>query len=209
VLIAEDDARVARQTARLIDSLGYAVVGVAGDGVQAVNMTATTQPDVVLMDLLMPELDGLEASRRIQARSRVPIVALSGVTTDEMGEAAGKAGIAAFLVKPLRPHEVVCSISHVLARHAMTSQGPRPRWATPKLEQTAADTQHDENGATEQDRDADPPVPLPMCSLCKRVRTATSCWSSIEGYLLSYHGVQVTHGLCPACVRERYPDFID
>ena len=77
VLIAEDDFLVSRMIVRVIDGLGHEVVGSAADGEQAIEMTKSLRPDVLLMDIQMGEMDGTEACRRIQETCPVPVVILT------------------------------------------------------------------------------------------------------------------------------------
>ena len=105
ILIAEDDERTCILLQNMLENLGYPIIGSAGDGLEAVEKALALKPDVVLLDIGMPVLDGLEAARRILAEVLVPIVVLTGMSDDETLEQARLLGVQAFLLKPLSSKE--------------------------------------------------------------------------------------------------------
>jgi len=105
ILIAEDDERTCILLQSMLESLGYPIVGTASDGLDAVQKTLSLKPGVVLLDIGMPTIDGLEAARRILAQVLVPIVVLTGMSDDETLEQARALGVQAFLLKPLSSKE--------------------------------------------------------------------------------------------------------
>jgi diguanylate cyclase (GGDEF)-like protein/PAS domain S-box-containing protein len=116
ILIAEDDFLVGRSTAALLEKAGYAVVGQAADGREAVEMTQSLRPDVILMDIKMPVMDGIESTRRIYETCPTPVVALTAYDTPEVAERAIAAGAGAYLTKPASPQEMERAISVTIAR---------------------------------------------------------------------------------------------
>lgn len=116
VLIAEDDYLAREKIKELIETIGYTLVGEATNGQEAVEMASALAPDVILMDIQMPVMDGLEATRRIQSRSPVPVVVLSAFQTPELIEQASKAGVGAYLVKPPTAREIDRTITIAVAR---------------------------------------------------------------------------------------------
>lgn len=105
ILIAEDDERTRILLQNMLENLGYPIIGCASDGLEAVEKTFNLKPEVVLLDIGMPVLDGLEAARRIFAKVLVPIVVLTGMSDDETLEQARELGVQAFLLKPLSSKE--------------------------------------------------------------------------------------------------------
>jgi len=103
VLVAEDDFLVHQMVAGQLRREGYEVVGAALDGQEAVRMTEALAPDVVLMDVRMPQMDGLEAAQAIAAKCPTPVVLLTAYDAPELVERAAEVGVDAYLVKPPKP----------------------------------------------------------------------------------------------------------
>jgi DNA-binding NarL/FixJ family response regulator len=123
VLLADDQALVRAGFRVLIDSdPGYEVVGEATDGAEAVTLAASSRPDVVLMDIRMPNVDGIEATRRIVADPRTEDVRVLVLTTFDLDEyvfQALRAGASGFLLKDTRPAELLNAIDVVAAGEAL------------------------------------------------------------------------------------------
>jgi AmiR/NasT family two-component response regulator len=115
VLVAEDDYLVAEMVKGLLEDAGYTIVGEAADGLKAVEMTQSLRPDVVMMDIGMPDMDGIEATRLIYERCPTPVVILTAYETEELVESATEAGVGAYLVKPPSVREIERAISVALA----------------------------------------------------------------------------------------------
>jgi response regulator NasT len=116
VLTAEDNA-VARADLRLVlEEAGFDVVADARDGVEAVELAREHQPDVIVLDLGLPRLDGIQASRRILAERPVPIVALTG-RSRALADEAIAAGASSFVLKPFHSAQVVEAVTTALATH--------------------------------------------------------------------------------------------
>ncbi len=116
VLIVEDEPLVGEMIQRTLDDVGYTVVGKAVDGLQAIELTQTLRPDVVLMDLEMPKMGGIEATHCIHASCPTPVVILSAYETQDLVERASQAGAGAYLVKPPDAREMERAITIALAR---------------------------------------------------------------------------------------------
>jgi NarL family two-component system response regulator LiaR len=115
VLIVDDQAIVRKGTmARLAQVTGISVVGEAADGQAAIEQAATLNPDVILMDLVMPKVDGIAAIQQISARQpTVRILALTSFATDDKIFPALKAGALGYLLKDAEPEELVAAIHQV------------------------------------------------------------------------------------------------
>jgi DNA-binding NarL/FixJ family response regulator len=131
VLLADDQALVRAGFAALLDAQeDMSVLGQAGDGAEAVRLTRAEVPDVVLMDIRMPVLDGLEATRQIAADPRLADVRVIILTTFELDEyvfEALRAGASGFLVKHTEPVELIRAVRVVAAGDALLSPGVTKR----------------------------------------------------------------------------------
>ncbi|MGH8884240.1 MAG: ANTAR domain-containing response regulator [Egibacteraceae bacterium] len=117
VLIAEDDPVIALGLEAKLVALGHQVVGRVGDGEAAVAVAERAQPDAVVMDLVMPGMDGLEAARRITDSRGVAIVAITAYDDPDLVARAIDAGVAAYLVKPVDAGQVDSALRFAVARY--------------------------------------------------------------------------------------------
>ncbi len=117
VLIAEDETIIRLDLRQLLESEGLVVCAEAADGLQAVELARETEPDVAILDMKMPNLDGIEAARRIYAERPIPIVMLTAYADPVLVERAIGAGVFAYLVKPFRSTDVVPTVRAAVARH--------------------------------------------------------------------------------------------
>ncbi|MER5845798.1 response regulator transcription factor [Streptomyces sp. NPDC002012] len=131
VLLADDQTLVRAAFAMLVESdRDMEVVGQASNGLEAVELTRAHRPDLVVMDIRMPELDGIEATRRIAADEHlagVKVLVLTTYDTDEHIVDALRAGASGFLVKDTRPAELLAAIRTVAAGESLLSPGPTAR----------------------------------------------------------------------------------
>ncbi len=116
VLVVDDDGLVAGMVQTLMVQEGYEVVGVVGDGRAALEAVARYQPDIVVMDLQMPEMDGIEATRRIQEICPTPVVVLTAHDDLQLTAEAARAGVGAYLVKPPNGRNLARAITVARAR---------------------------------------------------------------------------------------------
>jgi response regulator NasT len=131
VLIAEDETVIRLDLRNLLEEHGFLVCGEARDGIEAVELARELEPDVCLLDVKMPRLDGIEAARRISAERPVAIVALTAFGDRELVERAVGAGVFAYLVKPFREHDVAAAIRTAAVRHAELVAARRELGAQP------------------------------------------------------------------------------
>jgi len=116
VLIVEDEPLVGEMIRGLLEEMKYVVVGIAADGLQAIEMTQCLRPDVVLMDIGLPDMDGVEATRQIYESCPTPVVVLTAYDTPELVRLASVAGVGAYLVKPPKAREIERAITITMAR---------------------------------------------------------------------------------------------
>jgi response regulator NasT len=117
VLIAEDETIIRLDLKTLLERAGYEVCAEAQDGEEAVELARSMQPDVAVLDVKMPRLDGIEAARRILDERPIPIVMLTAYGQDELVSRAVEAGVFGYLVKPFREQDLLPAIHTARARH--------------------------------------------------------------------------------------------
>jgi response regulator NasT len=117
VVIAEDEAIIRLDLKELLVEEGYDVVGETGRGDQVIDLVRELVPDLVILDIKMPGLDGLSAARQIAGERAAAVVVLSAFSQRELVEQARDAGALAYLVKPFQKHDLIPAIEVALARH--------------------------------------------------------------------------------------------
>jgi len=118
VVIAEDEALIRLDLAEMLQEEGYDVVGQAGDGEKAVELAREQRPDLVVLDVKMPKLDGISAAERIAEQRIAPVVILTAFGQRELVERARDAGAMAYLVKPFNKSDLVPAIEMAVSRFA-------------------------------------------------------------------------------------------
>jgi len=118
VVVAEDEALIRLDLVEMLREEGYDVVGEAADGEEAVRLATALRPDVVMLDVKMPVLDGITAAERIVAARIAPVVMLTAFSQRELVERARDAGVMAYLVKPFTQGELVPAIELAVGRYA-------------------------------------------------------------------------------------------
>jgi response regulator NasT len=118
VVIAEDEALIRMDLAEMLTEEGYDVVGQAGDGAKAVELAETLRPDLVILDVKMPVLDGISAAERIASQRIAPVVILTAFSQRDLVERARDAGAMAYLVKPFSVTDLVPAIEMAVSRFA-------------------------------------------------------------------------------------------
>ena len=118
VLVVEDEALIRLDLAEMLTEEGYVVAGEAADGEQAVELARRLHPDLVIMDIKMPKVDGITAATSIVEERIAPVVMLTAFSQRELIEQARDAGAMAYLVKPFARHELVPAIELAVSRFA-------------------------------------------------------------------------------------------
>lgn len=118
VVIADDESLIRMDLREMLTNLGYLVVGEVADGRSAVNQARELRPDVVVMDIKMPDMDGIEAAQILTEERIAPVVLISAYSQRDLVQRAREAGVVAYLVKPYREEELTPAIEVALARFA-------------------------------------------------------------------------------------------
>jgi two-component system, response regulator PdtaR len=117
ILIAEDETIIRLDLRALLEKAGLEVCAEARDGLEAVEFARSKRPDLAILDVKMPRLDGIEAARRILDERPIPIVMLTAYGQDELVSRAVEAGVFGYLVKPFRESDLLPAIATARARH--------------------------------------------------------------------------------------------
>ena len=118
VLVVEDEALIRMDLAEMLTEEGYVVAGEAGNGEQALELARRLHPDLVIMDIKMPKVDGITAAAAIVEERIAPVVMLTAFSQRDLIEQARDAGAMAYLVKPFARHELVPAIELAVSRFA-------------------------------------------------------------------------------------------
>ena len=117
VIVAEDEALIRMDIVETLRDNGFDVVGEAGDGERAVELATELRPDLVVMDVKMPKLDGISAAERLNKDNIAPVVLLTAFSQKELVERAAQAGALAYVVKPFTPNDLLPAIEIALSRY--------------------------------------------------------------------------------------------
>ena len=116
VVIAEDEAIVRLDLREILEEQGFEVVGETGRGDEAVTLVEEHRPDLAILDVKMPGMDGLRAAREITSRHQVAVLLLTAFSQRDFIEEARDSGVSAYLIKPFQPRELLPAIADVLAK---------------------------------------------------------------------------------------------
>ncbi|MEY4425474.1 MAG: hypothetical protein RJB56_1101 [Actinomycetota bacterium] len=117
VIVAEDESLIRMDIVETLREFGFDVVAEAGDGEQAVALCEQHKPDLLVMDIKMPNMDGITAAEKI-APMKIPVVLLTAFSQKELVDRASEAGAMAYVVKPFTPNDLMPAIEIALSRHA-------------------------------------------------------------------------------------------
>lgn len=116
VLVAEDEALIRLDLVEMLREEGYQVAGEAADGEEAVRLATELKPDLVILDVKMPKVDGIDAASKIAGKRIAPVVILTAFSQRDLVERARDAGAMAYLVKPFAKHDLVPAIELAVSR---------------------------------------------------------------------------------------------
>jgi AmiR/NasT family two-component response regulator len=196
VLIVEDETLVSIIIQEAVKKVGGIVAGRAASGLRAVEMAQSLRPDVILMDIELPDIDGIEAARRIQECCPTPVVVLTAYETPELVERASAAGVGAYLVKPPQAGDMDRLITIAMARF-----GDMMELRRLNAELQARNAELQEALAKVKTLSG----LLPICASCKKIRDDQGYWRQIEEYIRDHSEADFSHGICPDCKKKLYP----
>jgi two-component system, response regulator PdtaR len=117
VLIAEDETIIRLDLRQLLEEHGFTVCAEARDGAEAIELAREQRPDLALLDIRMPKVDGIECARRIHAERPIPIVMVTAYAERGLVERALEAGVFSYLTKPFRAADLIPAFRAALVRH--------------------------------------------------------------------------------------------
>ena len=122
VLIVDDESLIRMDLRDIIESCGHEVVAEGTNGVEALALCKKNKPDIILMDVKMPELDGIEAARQIGFHHEAPVVLLTSYSQQDLIDKARDSGVYGYLIKPLREEQLVPTLEMALGRYKSDAQ---------------------------------------------------------------------------------------
>jgi CheY-like chemotaxis protein len=200
VLIVEDSPTFSQQISKMLEGMGYTVVGNATDGQQAIELTESLRPDVILMDVGLPTMDGIQATQRIQASCPTPVVVLTAHEPMDLVGQASEAGAGAYLIKPPKAPEVERAITIAMARFADMLELRRLNAELETRNQELQEALIKVKTLSGL---------LPICASCKKIRDDQGYWQQVEVYIREHSDAEFSHGLCPDCARKLYPELYE
>lgn len=201
VMIVEDDPLVFEMIQGSLQSVGIVVTGHATTGLDALEMIDQPQanmppPDAVLMDIRLPDLDGIQMTRLILERRPIPIVILTAHETPELIRAASDAGASGYLVKPSNPREMERAIAIAQARFGDLMELRR---LNAELEQRNRDLSKALANVEKLSQ------LIPICARCKKVRDDRGYWQQVEQFVQEHSDLIFSHSICPDCLQVSWP----
>lgn len=118
IVVVEDETLIALSIISQLKELGHTVVGDATDGLEAIELCSKQQPDLVIMDINMPHMNGIQAANTIKSKFKIPVVIVSGYSEETLISEAANAGVFSYLVKPVTKQNLAPAIEVALKNHA-------------------------------------------------------------------------------------------
>jgi CheY-like chemotaxis protein len=195
ILVVEDDFFVKAEIIRILEKSGHNVIGDGNNGKVGIEKAQQLNPDIILMDIKMDVMDGIEAAKIIQEKTPTPIVFLTAHESKDMVQLATEAGAGSYLTKPPRAQDMDRAMTIAMARHNDIME---LRCVNSVLEKRTAELEQ----ALEKIKTLQGIIPI--CSQCKKIRDDQGYWNILESYIQKHSEVQFSHGICPECSDELY-----
>jgi PleD family two-component response regulator len=202
ILIVDDTPANLRLLALMLGREGYQV-RTAASGEQALVAVSSHLPDLILLDVSMPHMSGYEVCERLKADPRtqgIPVLFISAMDQTEDKVKAFTVGGVDYITKPIQFEEVLARVQTHLSLRELQD---RLRQANAELERRLAELQ------TALDQVRTLSGLLPICASCKKIRDDHGYWHQVEAYIQDHSDAEFSHGICPECARQLYPDYID
>lgn len=184
ILIVEDEVIVAENLRSSLVRYGYTVAGISYTGADAILKTRDLSPALILMDIMLKgNIDGIETGVKIHETADIPVVFLTSRTDDETLERARRVSPLGYIVKPFEDRQLRITLDMVLNRIRMENE-----------RKTLIEEIDMLRGF------------IPICSQCKKIRDDDGYWEQVEAYMARHWDAKFTHGICPDCAKQLYPE---
>ncbi len=194
ILVVDDDPDILFATSRVIKKAGYQTF-TADSGKEAMEAVKTIVPDLILMDVVMPDAEGPDLCRRIKNDPNfkgIYVLLTSGTRVESEQQADGlDSGADGYIARPLSNRELLSRVDSMV--RILRAERERDlliielKKAISEIKQLSG--------------------LLPICSHCKKIRDDKGYWSQIESYIRDHSDAEFSHGICPDCAKEHYPEF--
>lgn len=196
ILIVDDIAKNLQVLGNMLNRQGEYRISIATDGKQALTMLDKVSPDLILLDVVMPELDGFEVCRRLKGSLKtkeIPVIFLTAKTETEDIVNGFEIGAVDYVTKPFNSAELLARVrTHLELKKAKDEQ----KKLIAELQSALARVKQ-LSGM------------LPICSHCKKIRDDAGYWQQVEDYIQTHSHAEFSHGICPQCLRKYYPEFAE
>jgi DNA-binding response OmpR family regulator len=207
ILIVDDNPTNLGLLLEYLADAGFRVL-VAESGESALKRTGYFKPDIILLDVMMPGIDGFETCRRLKENKEtkeIPIIFMTALANTADKLKGFELGAVDYITKPLQYEEMLARVTTHLTIRELQKE----------LEEKNARLQHEmaeREALVAELQDALVKVKtlkglLPICASCKKIRNDQGYWQRVEVYIEEHSLVEFTHGLCPDCAKELYPEF--
>lgn len=194
ILVVEDSSIIARDIQRILRKLGYAVPSLAYSGKQALAAAEENRPDLVLMDIVLKgDMDGIETAALLRERFNIPVVYLTAYADESTLQRAKITEPFGYVLKPFQERELHVAIEMALYKHKAEEER---RQLYHRLEEALA-------------RIKTLSGIIPICASCKKMRDDEGYWKRVEDFITEHSEAFLTHGICPDCAQELYPELAD
>ena len=194
ILIVEDEALISAGLSDDIVSLGFKEPQIVNSGEKALNSIKDEKPDLVLMDIqLKGEMDGIEVAEKIKEDNGPPVIFLTAYENEEFISRAKITEPFGYLIKPVNSNELHSTIAITLYKAKMEKERNE---LLKKLKVTQKELDQAKSF-------------IPICANCKKIRDDKGYWEKVETYISEHFSATFSHGICPKCTKELYPDLFD
>ncbi len=207
ILIVDDDSISQKLLKGLLAKQGYGNILISNSGEHALELIKKDPPDLILLDVFMPGIEGYEVCRRLKAdtaTAHIPVIMVTGgaVQADEAIKKSFKAGAIDFITKPIRGIEFLARVKSGLIikkNHDLLVEEIKQRKTAEKEKEKLIEKLEQASSEIKSLQGI-----IPICSHCKKIRDDKGYWNILEAYLQKHSDALFSHGICPDCSDKLY-----